>query len=556
MDQASYVDGHLKAPPKACAGNVGTIITVEDLFYNIATRRKSMKSFNEEYLKVVDVVSRYAIHNPSVGFTLKKQGETLSDVKTNSNSNHKDNILAIHGSAVCRALLEVEDYCSTLKVKIKGFVSNPNYTSKKLLFILFINDRLVDSKGLRKAIEQIYSIYLGKGSYPFVYLSLHLDPMNVDVNIHPTKHEVHFLHEDKVIEKVTEAVQEKLSGSNISRTFYTQTRLPNYNDTSVATMSNEKSIDKAIKLATSSEMPKKLEKSHIISQNKMVRTDSNEQKIDKFLDTTTSVASELKSENSVTRRDIKLTSVLSLRKEIENNCCETLQRIFHNHKYVGVASATWSLFQHETELYICNSNNVFQEMFYQIMLYEFGNFGIIKFSNPLSIFDLIMVAFELPESEYQIEQDKPKEELAQDATDVLMSRSLMLNDYFSIEIDSDANILSIPLLLEGYLPDLNGLPLYLLRLASEVDWSSEKECFKTFSHETARFYVMPPWKQLCSDIDDISDVAPDKNWTWVVEHILFPAFRKCFQPPKKFQEDGTLLQIASLTEMYKVFERC
>lgn len=46
--------------------------------------------------------------------------------------------------------------------------------------------------------------------------------MNVDVNVHPTKHEVHFLHEDKVIEKVTEAIQDKLSGSNVSRTFYTQ----------------------------------------------------------------------------------------------------------------------------------------------------------------------------------------------------------------------------------------------------------------------------------------------------------------------------------------------
>lgn len=51
------MDGKLKAPPKSCAGNVGTIITVEDLFYNIATRKKSMKSFNEEHLKVVEVVS-------------------------------------------------------------------------------------------------------------------------------------------------------------------------------------------------------------------------------------------------------------------------------------------------------------------------------------------------------------------------------------------------------------------------------------------------------------------------------------------------------------------
>jgi len=76
--------------------------------------------------------------------------------------------------------------------------------------------------GLRKAVDQVYSIYLAKGSHPFIYLSLNLDPMNVDVNVHPTKHEVHFLHEDKIIDKVVDAIQDKLSGSNTSRTFYTQ----------------------------------------------------------------------------------------------------------------------------------------------------------------------------------------------------------------------------------------------------------------------------------------------------------------------------------------------
>ncbi|XP_022168581.1 DNA mismatch repair protein Mlh1 [Myzus persicae] len=548
-----YKDGKLKAPPKSCAGNVGTIITVEDLFHNIATRKKSMKSFNEEHLKVVEVVSRYAIHNPLVGFTVKKQGELLTEVKTNQGSTHIDNIQAIYGSAISRALLEVNDYCNILKVKIKGYVSNPNFSAKKQIFILFINDRLVDSQGLRKAVDQVYSIYLAKGSHPFIYLSLHLDPMNVDVNVHPTKHEVHFLHEDKVIDKVVDAIQDKLSGTNTSRTFYTQTRLPMSNDTLID-KSNEK-----IEIKESQKL--KITNSPNVSQSKMVRTDCAEQKIDKFLNTSNSSNSTLmlpksKTNDVITRREIKLTSVLSLRKEIENRCSETLQTIFQNHKYVGAASPTWSLFQHDTNLYICNSNNVLQEMFYQIMMYEFGNFGVIQFSNALSIYELIMIALELSESGYQGSEDKPKEELARDATEILTSRASMLNDYFSIEIDTDANILSIPLLLEGFLPDLDGLPLYLLRLASEVDWSSEKQCFLSFCRETARFYILHPWKQQCSDNDDISDAAPDRNWAWSLEHVLYPSLRKSFQPPRHFLEDGTLLQIASLPDMYKVFERC
>lgn len=140
--------------------------------------------------------------------------------------------------------MEIDDNCNVLKVKIKGYVSNSNFSAKKQIFILFINDRLVDSQGkirlnillfsvltfffvilgLRKAVDQVYSIYLAKGSHPFIYLSLNLNPLNVDVNVHPTKHEVHFLHEDKVIDKVVDVIQDKLSGSNTSRTFYTQVK--------------------------------------------------------------------------------------------------------------------------------------------------------------------------------------------------------------------------------------------------------------------------------------------------------------------------------------------
>lgn len=72
----------------------------------------------------------------------------------------------------------------------------------------------------------MYSSLLPKGAYPFIYLSLEIDPSNVDVNVHPTKKEVHFLNQDKIIESLIDTFQVALENANHSRTFYVQTILP------------------------------------------------------------------------------------------------------------------------------------------------------------------------------------------------------------------------------------------------------------------------------------------------------------------------------------------
>ena len=85
----------------------GTQITVEDLFYNVSVRRKALRNTSEEHAKIADVISKYAIHNPSVGFSLKKLGQNLADVRTPSKSTVIDNIKAIHGPTIAKELLEL-----------------------------------------------------------------------------------------------------------------------------------------------------------------------------------------------------------------------------------------------------------------------------------------------------------------------------------------------------------------------------------------------------------------------------------------------------------------
>ncbi|KAJ7322630.1 hypothetical protein JRQ81_018917 [Phrynocephalus forsythii] len=623
--RASYSDGKLKAAPKPCAGNQGTQITVEDLFYNVATRRKAFKNLSEEYAKILEVVSRYAIHNSGISFSVKKQGETVADVRTLMNATTIDNIRSVFGNAVSRELIEVGCEDAALAFKMKGYVTNANYSVKKCIFLLFINHRLVDSGALRKVIETVYAAYLPKNTHPFLYISIEIAPQNVDVNVHPTKHEVHFLHEDSILERVQQHIESKLLGSNTSRMYFTQTLLPGIAASSTDT----------IKSASSSAA----QGGDKVYAHQMVRTDSRDQKLDAFLQplnkpkisghaevspkennrkqgcedtvsqdidmeegtdlkaqvtdmeametpeqsidnqpvppeavparkrqrTDCEVEMEEDSRQDMTaactprRRIINLTSVLTLQEEISNQAHTRLQEMLHDHSFVGCVNPQWALVQYQTKLYLLNTTKLSQEMFYQILIYDFGNFGVLRLSEPAPLYDLAMLALENSESGWT-EEDGPKEGLAEYIVDFLTKKSEMLKDYFSLEIDEEGNLTGLPLLIDNYVPLLEGLPMFVLRLATEVNWDDEKECFESLSKECAMFYSIR--KQYIMEESDLTaqqaedSGAATRSWKWTVEHVLYKAFRTHLLPPKNFTEDGNILQIANLPDLYKVFERC
>jgi DNA mismatch repair protein MLH1 len=236
--KARYSDGKLiaarageSADPVPCAGTTGTQITVEDLFYNISTRRKAVRSTSEQYQRILEVVSRYAIHFASrnVSFTCKKYRDPSADVHTKATSSTLDNIGSIFGASVAQELLPVEfsgQIVPECDLDFKGYISNANFNMRKGVCIIFINHRLVDCSTLKRAVGEVYSEILPRHTHPFMYLALQLPAHHVDVNVHPTKREVHFLHEEEVVAKVQAAVREKLEGANNSRTFYTQAVLP------------------------------------------------------------------------------------------------------------------------------------------------------------------------------------------------------------------------------------------------------------------------------------------------------------------------------------------
>lgn len=538
--KGSYVDGKLKEPVKPCAGNVGTQITVEDLFYNISTRRKALKSPSEEHSKIAEVVSRYAVHNCNVGFTLKKQGDNTADVRTQAKSSYVDNIRTIYGPSIAKELLEVEHEDKKLSFSCHGYVTNANYSMKKCIFLLFINHRLVDSSSLRKALDSVYQAYLPKNMHPFIYLSIEIAPQNIDVNVHPTKHEVHFLHEDAIISSIQAAIETKLLGANSSRTYYTQALLPG------APVSLDSKEEDPSSSKSSSTGAEKTYAHH------MVRTDSREQKLDAFVKPVQSSSSPDRTTQPIRsdsaqpmetstsdqtmqmpscgvqqkKRPVKLTSILSLQEEVQESMHKNLREMFQFHKFVGCVNKEFSLMQHQTKLYLVNTTKLSRELFYQLMIFDFGNYGILRLSEPAPIYELALLALDLEESGWT-EADGPKTDLAQYIVDFLKSKAEMLSDYFSMEIDEDGNLCTLPLLLDHYIPNMEGLPMFVLRLATEVNWDKEKECFHTFCKETSEFYCFKPsmFQDLQSETEGSKDgeVSEEKTWKWTVEHTLFSA---------------------------------
>ncbi len=184
---------------------VGTRITVEDLFYNTPARKKYLKSDRTELAHVTDVVTRYALGNTDISFTLINDGKTI--LRAPASDGVFDRIIHVLGSDVAKAMIPVS-FESEL-AKVSGFVSQPELTrSGNDLQSFFVNGRSVNSKAISNALRLGYYTLIPKGRYPAAVLNVSIDPKDVDVNVHPAKTEVRFGYEKEVMDAITRAVEE------------------------------------------------------------------------------------------------------------------------------------------------------------------------------------------------------------------------------------------------------------------------------------------------------------------------------------------------------------
>ncbi|KAH6882780.1 histidine kinase-like ATPase [Alternaria rosae] len=583
--EAHFADGKLasakpgqSAEPKPKAGRQGTIITVEDLFYNVPSRRRAFRSASEEYAKILELIGRYAVHCAGVAFSCKKAGENNS-ITVPASATVKDRIRTIHGNSAASDLvaLNVED--DRWGFKCDGWVSNANYTAKRTVMLLFINHRAVESPAIKKSVEQTYATFLPKGAHPFFYLSLEIEPQRVDVNVHPTKREVHFLNEDEIIAVICDSIRENLTKVDTSRSFMTQSLLSNpkvpfatpMKQITPSTPAKGDASDRSGRRAPHTATKKR-------DETNLVRTDSSARKITSMLQPQKSVEEiandEEEMEYEFAEKEpmaCRLTSVKDLRAEVRDAMHNELTDIISTHTFVGIVDEQKRIaaIQGGVKLFLVDYGMLCNEYFYQVGLTDFANYGSIRFNPPLPLHGLLNVAAEQEKKNAGDAADKVDwEEVVEVVKEQLISKAALLSEYFSMEITPEGELCSIPLLMKDYTPSMAKLPQFLLRLGPHVNWNEEKGCFQTLLREIASFYVpeslpLPPSAQAGDDgkgkgkvlEEDPEIAARRKKLLRAIEFTIFPACKARLVGTKGLLQGG-VMEVANLKGLYRVFERC
>ncbi|OGO42166.1 MAG: hypothetical protein A2W36_05380 [Chloroflexi bacterium RBG_16_58_14] len=201
------VEGGQAGKVQQVGAPAGTLVRVEELFYNVPARLKFLKQDATERRRIDELVTHYALAYPHVRFHLYQEGKPA--LLTSGNGERREVLATLYGVEAGRQMLEVLSDEDDLRVT--GFISPTSLTrSNRREITFFINGRPVQDAALIAALVQAYHTLLMVGRYPIAVLFLEMPPEMVDVNVHPTKAEVRFRDSDLVFRGVQRAVRRAL----------------------------------------------------------------------------------------------------------------------------------------------------------------------------------------------------------------------------------------------------------------------------------------------------------------------------------------------------------
>ncbi|HEY9765396.1 MAG TPA: DNA mismatch repair endonuclease MutL [Chroococcales cyanobacterium] len=205
-------EGGMKISPCGCPE--GTTIFVQDLFYGTPARLKFLKSPATEHANIQDTVIALALANPRVGFSLTVQDREI--LNTFGCQNLKDAACALFAEGKKMVFVEAFDDL----IRIEGLCSPPDlFRADRQKQWFFINGRWIRHPAIQKAAESCYLGQLPSNRFPFLILSLRLDPERLDVNVHPNKREVRMNTPQGLFTLVKEAVTQAIYSKKLLNNF-------------------------------------------------------------------------------------------------------------------------------------------------------------------------------------------------------------------------------------------------------------------------------------------------------------------------------------------------
>jgi DNA mismatch repair protein MLH1 len=444
-----------------------------------------------------------------------------------------------------------------LDVSFEAYFSDTSNKQKKFKFICFVNssedspiffvvavvhadlsfhfvlfsarsDRLVEFPVLKRVLEEVYFQNFPRGD-PFAYVSLHVPPFAVDVNVHPTKKEVHLLKEKEVLDLIQRQVERKLQTHASSQRL--AAKIPPVPPLSAASVvlppPPNFDTQRAAAAAPATPTPflvRNDPKARTLDQFVVVEPSSHQETPLPAAATTAAPAPRSFQKPPLLQSPPPLQQLTSIKELIEERHAEAdadLGHMLKNSTFVGVVHQRCGLIQHLTKLFLINLETLCKELMYELLLSNFGALNRIVFQHPVALAALLELA------------GTPDIGAMQSA---LVACKDMLNEYFSVGIDAQSRLTSFPMLLEDVVPDFALLPAALVDLSAVVVLREEKPCLQSVMRAIAAFYARA-----------IS----------MTEHgeRLFQLLQRT-SLPQRFASDGTFRELVSLERLYKTFERC
>ncbi len=203
------MDGGKKTARDTVGAPIGTIISVENLFYNMPARLKFLKSTRTEKRLIDEFVTRYALAYPDVRFRLTHNGRVTFQT---SGSGIEETLIAVYGAETARDLLPLtKEEGDERPIKVTGYSGQPSrHWSNRSRMTLFVNGRWVRDSNLTYAVTQAYHTLLPVGRFPIALIFIEMPTDTVDVNVHPAKTEVRFREPNAVFGAVQKTVRRTL----------------------------------------------------------------------------------------------------------------------------------------------------------------------------------------------------------------------------------------------------------------------------------------------------------------------------------------------------------